>query len=47
MFEPPEMIRSFERSFSVKNPSGSITPTSPVRSQPSFSAAALASGLSR
>jgi hypothetical protein len=34
MFEPPLMMRSFERSFSVRKPSPSSAPRSPVQSQP-------------
>ena len=46
MFLPPAvMIRSFFRSVIRRKPSSSISPTSPVRSQPSsVSAAAVASG---
>jgi len=42
MFEPPLMISSFARPFRVSRPSSSITPMSPVISQPSHSAARVA-----
>jgi len=45
MLVPPEMMTSLERSDSVRKPSSSSRPTSPVRSQPSFSVSALAFGL--
>ena len=44
MFEPPEMIMSFERSRMVRKPSASMLPTSPVCSQPPRSVFAVASG---
>jgi hypothetical protein len=44
MFEPPEMMRSLERSFRVRHPSSLNAPTSPVWSQPPFRVRALASG---
>jgi hypothetical protein len=44
MFMPPLMIRSLDRSRSVRYPSASKLPMSPVYSQPSRSASAVASG---
>ena len=46
MLLPPLMIRSLERSFSVRKPSSSKAPTSPVCSQPPRKVAALASRIS-
>src|ERR687898_742748 len=43
MLEPPEMIMSLERSLSVRKPSASNAPMSPVWSQPPLSAFAVAS----
>ena len=44
MFSPPRMIMSFSRSSTWTYPSASVRPTSPVRSQPSSKASAVASG---
>jgi hypothetical protein len=35
---PPDLITSLDRSVRVRNPSGEMRPTSPVRSQPSWNA---------
>src|SRR5262245_30259021 len=45
MFVPPLIIRSFERSLSVKKPSSSTLPRSPVCNQPPRSDSAVAWGL--
>src|SRR6202011_754655 len=44
MLLPPEMIMSFERSRSVRKPSSSRLPRSPVCSQPPRRVSALAAG---